>query len=410
MTPEEAVIGSCILDPDVIREAVKLVMPSDFETWQGEEVFSAIIRLHSTQRPVDLMTVIGELAAVKSRVPAQDLHRIIAEVPTSSNVSYYAEMVRESATRRRLTRTGQKLVQYANDPSTLPGAVLADAMKELKAAREDSPTSSLKGTSLRELMAVEDSWDWVIKGLFERGDRYMLTGNEGAGKSMLVKQIAVFAAAGIHPFWLWQIPPVNVVVIDRENSDRQWRRKARPLFEAAEACGKGDPGNLYIENNLGDFDITKDRDLGYIHRVLDHNPCDILALGPLYKLIPRAIKTDDDAAPLLAAMDSLRARGCVIITEAHAGNERSTSLRPVGSSAFMRWPEFGHGLRKDEIQEGRYVIEPWRGDRDERYFPKAFWRKGGSVPWVAEDVNGTLLDRLNNHDSLVTEGGNVIGF
>jgi hypothetical protein len=414
LTPEEAVIGACILDPNVIREAVKVVMPSDFETWQGEEVFSAIIKLHSTGRPVDMMTVIAELAAQKSRVPAGDLHRIIAEVPTSSNVTYYAEMVRESATRRRLTRTGQKLVQYANDPSTLPGAVLADAIKELKAAREDSPTSSLTGTTLGELMAQPDSYDWVIKGLFESGDRYMLTGNEGAGKSMLVKQIAVFAAAGIHPFWLYDIPPVDVVVIDRENSERQWRRKARPLFDAARAVGKGDPGSLYIENNLGDFDITKDRDLGYIHRVLDHNPCKILAIGPLYKLIPRAIKTDDDAAPLLAALDSLRNRGCVIITEAHAGNERSSSLRPVGSSAFMRWPEFGHGLRADEVQENRYMIERWRGDRDERPFPSALYRRGrgdsAGVPWVAENVAEGLLSRMLNPGTLVDEGGKAIGF
>jgi replicative DNA helicase len=184
------------------------------------------------------------------------------------------------------------------------------------------------------------------------------------------------------------------------------------LFDAASAVGQGDPGSLYIENNLGDFDITKDRDLGYIHRVLDHNPCDILALGPLYKLIPRAIKTDDDAAPLLAALDSLRNRGCVIITEAHAGNERSTSLRPVGSSAFMRWPEFGHGLREDTVQPGRYFIDRWRGDRDVRPFPTALYRRGdqGNVPWVAEGVSDSLLARLNNHDALVTEGGQTIGF
>ena len=412
MTPEEAVIGACILDPNVIREAVKLVMPSDFDTWQGEEVFGAIIRLHSTHRPIDVLTVIDELAATKSRVQAGDIHRIIAEVPTAANVAYYAELVREAATRRRLTRTGQKLVQYANDPSTLPGAVLADAIKELKAAREDSPTSSLRGMTLAELMAEPDSYDWVIRGLFERGDRYMLTGNEGAGKSMLVKQMVVFAAAGIHPFWLNDIKPVDVVVIDRENSERQWRRKARELFNAARAVGKGDPGSLYIENNLGDFDITKDRDLGYVHRVLDHNPCDILAIGPLYKLIPRAIKTDDDAAPLLAALDSLRARGCVIITEAHAGNERSASLRPVGSSAFMRWPEFGHGMRQDPNDENRFILERWRGDRDERPFPYSLYRRGGegNVPWVAENVPPGLLARLNDPDALIDQGGTPVGF
>ena len=35
MTPEEAVIGACLLDSSVIREAVQHVMPSDFAHWKG---------------------------------------------------------------------------------------------------------------------------------------------------------------------------------------------------------------------------------------------------------------------------------------------------------------------------------------------------------------------------------------
>lgn len=411
MTPEEAVIGACLLDQNVIREAVKLVMPSDFETWQGEEVFTAIINLHSTQRPVDVLTVTDELARMKSRVPAADLHRIMGAVPTAANVTYYAEQVRDKSMRRALTRTGQKLVQYANDPAQLPGAVLADALAGLKAAREDSPMSSMRGLALRDVMAEQDSYDWVIKGLLERGDRWILTGDEGVGKSMMNVMVALFAAAGIHPFWLHPINPCNVVVIDRENSQRQWRRKARIVYNAAVASGTGNVGDLYIENDLGEFDITKDRHLGYIHRVLDHNPCDLLFIGPLYKLVPRAIRDDDAAAPLLNALDSLRERGCAIITEAHAGHDRAGSLHPVGSSAFMRWPEFGHGLRKDPNIEGRVTLERWRGDRDQRAFPYAFNRGHGNVPWVAENVSAHHLARINDPQAIIpTTEGKASGF
>jgi RecA-family ATPase len=40
----------------------------------------------------------------------------------------------------------------------------------------------------------------VIPGLLERRDRLMLTGEEGLGKSYLLRQIAVMAAAGLDPF------------------------------------------------------------------------------------------------------------------------------------------------------------------------------------------------------------------
>lgn len=402
LSPEEAVIGACILDQGVIREAVKLVMPSDFSTWQGEEIFSAIIALHSTGRPVDLLTVMDRLAASGSRVHPADLHRVVEQVPTAANVSFYAEQVRESSTRRRLTAIGQKLVQYSADPAHDPGVLLASSIKDLKEAREDSPVSSVRGKSLDEIMAEPDSFDWVIKSLFERGDRLILTADEGGGKSMLTFQLAIFAAAGIHPFWLSEIPPVNVVVYDRENSERRWRRKARPIFQAAQAIGKGDPGSIYVENDLYDnFDITNDRDLGKLHRILDMNPCDLLILGPLYKLVPRAITTDDEAAPLLAALDSLRERGLCIVTEAHAGHNRGADLHPIGSSAFLRWPEFGFGLRKDPEVPGRMKFERWRGDREERSFPLAMNRGvHGSVPWVAEGVSPHLLAQLNDPNAL----------
>ena len=404
LTPEEAVIGACILDQGVIREAVKLVMPSDFSTWQGEEIFSAIIALHSTGRPVDALSVTAQLAATGSRVNPVDIHRVVSEVPTAANVAFYAEQVAEQATRRKLTAVGQRLVQYSADPAQMPGTVLASALKDLKAAREDSPVSSLRGKYLGDIMAEPDSFDWVIKNLFERGDRLIFTADEGGGKSMLTMQIGILAAAGIHPFWLGEIPPVNVVVYDRENSERRWRRKARPIFEAAQAIGTGEPANIYVENDLyDDFDITKDRDLGKIHRILDMNPCDLLLIGPLYKMVPRAINSDDEAAPLLHALDSLRERGLCIITEAHAGHNRGADLHPIGSSAFLRWPEFGFGLRKDpELGKHRVTLERWRGDREERSFPLAMNRGkiGSGVPWVAEGVSQALLATLQDPNAL----------
>lgn len=395
LTPEEAVLGACLLDQSVIRQAVEHVMPSDFSFWKGEEIFTAIIALHSVGQPVDVLTVGAKLADQGSKIHPAELHRLVEAVPTASNVGFYAAEVRDAAVRRGLKAVAVRLAQSAGNEMQPAGVTLAEGIAGLEAVRDDSPVSSLHGRSIVEVMAEEDSYDWVINRLFERGDRLILTGSEGVGKSMLVRQIAVFAAAGIHPFWLGDIPPVDVVVIDRENSERQWRRKARGLFNLARDHGSGDLSRLYLECDFRTMDLTRDADLGYVHRVLDQNPCDVLVLGPLYKLVPRAVMTDDDAAPLQAALDSLRARGCVLITEAHAGHERDRSLRPVGSSAWLRWPEFGRGIRKDIAQPGRVTFEQWRGDRDERPFPHAFTR-GGVVPWTAEGVSPGMLARFND--------------
>jgi hypothetical protein len=59
----------------------------------------------------------------------------------------------------------------------------------------------------------------------------------------------------------------------------------------------------------------------------------------------------------------------------------------------MRWPEFGRGLRKDNTIEGRWILQRWRGDRDERSFPEAM-TKGTVVPWQAEGIAPGVLARF----------------
>lgn len=399
LTNEEAVIGACLLANHVIPEAAKYVQPADFANWIGEQIFEAILAVHGEGHVADVISVQDKLVSMGVKFDILELHRLEQQVPTASNVAYYAEQVAEAAVRRRVARTLQTGLQRINDEAQATTSTLADTLDDLKEIRDHSAYSSIRGGTAGAVMAEADQYDWIIKGLLERGDRYMLTGDEGAGKSMFMIQFAVFAAAGIHPFYLYPIEPLKVVILDYENTERQWRRKARNLFNAASAVGQGDPANMYLENDTRGVDLLSTKGLGYVHKVLDRNPCDLLVMGPLYKLVPKAINTDDDAAPLLAALDSIRQRGCAMLTEAHAGHQRQGNLHPVGSSAFLRWPEFGHGLRKDIADpERRVVLERWRGDRDKRSFPEALTRGTGAVAWVPDDVSPVQLDRVNGWD------------
>lgn len=414
MTPEEAVIGACLLNPDVLPLAMKEVMPSDFETWQGQEIFQALVDLRASGKRPDVVTMTDYLTKRGTKIPAGTLHHLIEQVPTANNVDYYAEIVRDKSIRRGLRTIGSRLAQYAEEEMRPAGATLAEALQGLKTVRDDAPNvGGLHMRKLADVMAESDSYDWVIKQLFERGDRLILTGDEGLGKSMMIRQMAILAAAGIHPFWFTPIPPVRVMVIDRENSERQWRRKARSIWDLAQRFGK--PGALRdfeLSCELKPLNLARDMDLGKIHRAIDEAAPDLLFIGPLYKLMPGAVQTDTEAAPILAALDSLRERGCVLITEAHAGHERGGSLRPVGSSAFLRWPEFGWGLKKDELVENRVVLTKWRGDRDDRATPRAFMR-GKPFPWMTEDVQPGVLERFNTPDGMIDftqTGRNENGF
>lgn len=246
-------------------------------------------------------------------------------------------------------------------------------------------------TDLWEFVAAEDDpYDWIVPGLLERGDRLILTGFEGLGKSMLTRQLAVTIAAGIDPFdWRKTNEPKRVLFIDCENSERQSRRKFRPLARASIAYHHRVPeGGLRLIHRPAGIDLTRAEDADWLmERVTVHKP-DVLFVGPFYRLHRANINEELPARKTVAVLDEIRAAAdCALIIEAHAGHGehgKNRSVRPAGSSLLMRWPEFGYGLAPtDEGNRRTVAFKGWRGPRDERSWPEFLtWGDPNGWPWV----------------------------
>lgn len=245
------------------------------------------------------------------------------------------------------------------------------------------------------LDAADTEPDWLIPGLMERGDRLILTGFEGQGKSMLVRQIAVCAAAGIHPFRHdRRFPPIRVLMIDCENSEAQSRRKFRPIAESTRYLQQPVPkGGMYPIIRPAGIDLTNAEDAEWLlERVTAHRP-DLLIVGPFYRLYEANMNDELVARRVVAVLDKARAlTNSAFITEAHAGHgdqHKGRSVRPTGSSLLLRWPEFGYGLSPNELAEpdeyGRcreMDFTSWRGARDERDWPQHLrYGRTGEMPW-----------------------------
>lgn len=246
---------------------------------------------------------------------------------------------------------------------------------------------------LHEFLAVDDEFDWLVPGLIERGDRLMLTGSEGTGKSHFLRQIAVCLAAGINPVGFARIDLLRILLIDCENGARHTRRQLRPLRDIANAAGRPIPvGSLRILMRPSGLDLTGEDDSAWLlERVIAHKP-DVLIIGPLYRLHAQNPNEEMPARQTIAALDAARiAASCAVILEAHAGhaqNGKPRDLRPTGSSLWLRWPEFGYGLAATEVDDKdratKVDLKAWRGPRDEREWPRAFTRgKPSEWPWLS---------------------------
>lgn len=218
---------------------------------------------------------------------------------------------------------------------------------------------------------------WAIPDLLERGDRIILTGPEGGGKSTLLRQLAVQAAAGIHPFTLDDIDPLRVLYVDLENSRRHVLRQFDPLVVAA-------PGRIGARRLIPvirpeGIDLLGAGDIRWLTDRVEQNEPDVVIIGPLYKLATGDPTSEEAARQVAFVLDDIRATYDVaFVIEAHqphsaAGSKRPE--RPYGASLWMRWPEFGIALT------GSGFLNHWRGARDERDWPTVL-RRGGAWPWM----------------------------
>ena len=104
---EQSVIGAMIMDREAVMVASELLLREDFYHQQYGLLFEAMTELYNENQPVDVVTLQERLQ--KKDVPPEVSSleyagELVASVPTSANVKYYANIVKEKATLRRLIK------------------------------------------------------------------------------------------------------------------------------------------------------------------------------------------------------------------------------------------------------------------------------------------------------------------
>ena len=117
---EESVLGSILIEPKSIIKIADMLSPEDFFSESNGRLYAAISDLFQDQKPVDLITVSAELKKRKifdTSGGAARLAELSAAVPSASNVSEYANIVRSSATSRRLVSAGEQIMRLGYETS-----------------------------------------------------------------------------------------------------------------------------------------------------------------------------------------------------------------------------------------------------------------------------------------------------
>lgn len=123
---EQAVLGGVLVDPEAINRIVELIKPKDFYRQAHQLIYEAVINLVEKNEPVDIITV-SELLSDKGQLDAAGgrsyINDLAISVATTSNIAYYAEIIRDKSILRQLIQAGTEIVCTAYESEEADEAV-----------------------------------------------------------------------------------------------------------------------------------------------------------------------------------------------------------------------------------------------------------------------------------------------
>ena len=117
---EQSVLGSMLVDKEVIPIVMEILKPEDFYRPDHREIYEVVIELFDRSQPIDLITV-SERLKLHGKLELigglEYLSNIATAVPTTANVRNYSKIVEEKSLLRKLIRASSDIVDLGFDAS-----------------------------------------------------------------------------------------------------------------------------------------------------------------------------------------------------------------------------------------------------------------------------------------------------
>ncbi|MED9948303.1 MULTISPECIES: replicative DNA helicase [Peptostreptococcales] len=131
---EQSILGSILLDKDAIITVAETITPSDFYKDAHRVIYESMMALNNKNEPIDMVTLTDEL---RKRGYLDDiggvtyLTSLSTIVPTTSNVKYYADIVKEKSVLRQLIKASNDIINLGYGSGESAENVLDFAEKKI---------------------------------------------------------------------------------------------------------------------------------------------------------------------------------------------------------------------------------------------------------------------------------------
>ena len=131
---EQSVIGSMMMDRAAVIAASETLLAEDFYHNQYAVIFDSIVELFNHNEPVDFITLQDKLKEkdVPPEISSLEyINSLVAAVPTSANIRYYANIVKEKAMLRRLIKITENIQNQCYAGSDELETIFAETEKSI---------------------------------------------------------------------------------------------------------------------------------------------------------------------------------------------------------------------------------------------------------------------------------------
>ncbi|SET01786.1 primary replicative DNA helicase [Natronincola peptidivorans] len=131
---EQSVLGAMLMDKEYIVVVLEILKPEDFYKEAHREIFEAVFDVFNREEPVDLITLTEELkkrGTLDAIGGIPYINSLSEGVPITANVKYYADIVEEKATLRRLIKSSENIIHMSFNTEMQVPEVLELAQKHI---------------------------------------------------------------------------------------------------------------------------------------------------------------------------------------------------------------------------------------------------------------------------------------
>lgn len=166
---EQSILGSILLDKEAIITVTETIRPDDFYKEAHKIIYECMLKLSNKGEPIDLITLTEELRKQGHLDDVGGISYITSLstiVPTTSNVKYYADIVKEKSVLRKLIKASNDIISLGYDGATKIEDVLEQAEKRIFDISQEKASDDFKSIN----SVLMDTYDLIEKLYTNKSD------------------------------------------------------------------------------------------------------------------------------------------------------------------------------------------------------------------------------------------------